>query len=541
MSKFKSRRSTQIGKIVSWQKESFGISGRTESASFRIIVYADSILRVTITQETSFEDFSYSVVAVPSPIPFDVSESENEIQVSTPGCKVIIQKKKFNVAFLNSEDKLLNVDDELGTCWNGEQATVYKKLQEGERFIGLGEKTGPLDRKGHGYQHWNTDSYAYNAGSDPLYCSTPFYIGMHNTLAYGIYLDNTFKSFFNFGASNNRFSSFSVDSGELDYYLINGSTISEIIFHYTHLTGRMPLPPKWSIGYQQCRYSYFPDKEVISVADTFREKDIPADVIVFDIHYMDAYKIFSWHKDHFSNPQKLINDLREKGFEVVIMCDPGIKVEEGYHAYDDGIKDDIFLKYPDGTNYTGQVWPGWCHFPDFTKPKARNWWKEKFRGYISLGIKGFWNDMNEIATWGNQLPENLEMDFEGNKDSIRRGRNVYGFQMARATYEGTKSLLSGKRPFNLTRSAFSGIQRYAAVWTGDNIATDEHMMLGIRMLNSMGITGMAFVVMMQEVLSEMRVQNFLGGGFPLPPSHPFSEGTRWLIAGMRNLGRLVKK
>jgi alpha-glucosidase len=152
----------------------------------------------------------------------------------------------------------------------------------------------------------------------------------------------------------------------------------------------------------------------------------------------------------------------------------------------------VFIKYPDGTDYAGQVWPGWCHFPDFTNPLTREWWKEQFKDYIELGVEGFWNDMNEIATWGHMLPENIEMSFEGNKATMRKGRNIYGFQMARSTYEGTKELLGGKRPFNLTRSGYSGVQRYSAVWTGDNVSYDEHMLLGVRIVSNMGIGGVAF-------------------------------------------------
>jgi alpha-glucosidase len=278
----------------------------------------------------------------------------------------------------------------------------------------------------------------------------------------------------------------------MNYYFLYGDSVRDILQQYTFLTGRMELPPLWSIGYQQCRYSYYPDKEVLAVANTFREKDIPADAIVFDIHYMEQYKIFTWSKKDFSDPAKLLSHLREKGFNVVVMCDPGIKVEKGYSTYEDGIAKDVFIKYPDGKPYTGQVWPGWCHFPDFTNPATRDWWKAQFQAYVDLGVSGFWNDMNEIATWGNMLPENIEMDFDGEKSTMRRGRNLYGFQMARSTFEGTKALLKNKRPFNLTRSGFSGIQRYAAVWTGDNVAYDEHMMLGVRLVNSMGLTGIAF-------------------------------------------------
>jgi len=252
------------------------------------------------------------------------------------------------------------------------------------------------------------------------------------------------------------------------------------------------MPPRWSLGYQQCRYSYYPDKEVLTLARTFRDKEIPADVIVMDIHYMDDYKIFTWNRRDFPTPKKLLQELKELGFQVVIMCDPGIKIEQGYKAYDEGIKADIFIKYPDGSPYSGQVWPGWCHFPDFTKPEARKWWQDQFAETVEMGVEGFWNDMNEIATWGQMLPENIEMSFEGNGATMRRGRNIYGFQMARSTYEGTKALLKGKRPFNLTRSGYSGVQRYGAVWTGDNVAYDEHMLLGVRMISCMGLSGIAF-------------------------------------------------
>lgn len=492
MSYFESVSSKSLGHLTSFEKTPKGITGKTDHGNFRICLYSKNIFRVSVTTKTSFEEFSYAVIASPEDTPWELQEHADHLLISTSACRVTISRNPVRFTFTDLSGNIINQDDPLGTAWIGEQVTTYKKLQEGERFIGLGEKTGPLDRRGAAYQNWTTDAYAYNNGTDPLYCSTPFYIGIHHHQLYGIFLDNTHKSFFNFGASNNRFASFSADAGEMNYYFICGANVAEIIEGYTWLTGRMPLPPLWSIGYQQCRYSYYPEHEVLNVANTFRDKQIPADVLVLDIHYMDRYKIFTWDPQHFKNPGKMIATLKEKGFEVVLMCDPGIKIEEGYEPYDSGIAEDIFLKYPDGENYSGQVWPGWCHFPDFTKPNARKWWAGKFKNYVNLGVAGFWNDMNEIATWGNSLPDNLAFDFEGNLSTLRRGRNIYGFQMARSTFEGTAQWLNGKRSFNLTRSGFSGIQRYSAVWTGDNVAYDDHMMLGIRLVNSMGLTGIAF-------------------------------------------------
>ncbi len=488
-----SKLSQPLGNLKDWKRSPTGITGETDHSFFKIALYSPGIARIHITKQNSFNDFSYAVIASAKDQSFEIEDSTHSLLLKTNSLQLLISKKPFHIAFKNSSGEVLNEDDPaFGIRWNGEQVTTYKKLQEEERFVGLGEKTGPLDKKGRGYINWNTDNFAYSPDADPLYSSIPFYIGLHNKRAYGIYLDNSSRTQFNFGASNDRFASFTADTGDMNYYFMAGNTVAEILQSYTHLTGRMPLPPLWSIGYQQCRYSYYPDREVISIAENFRERDFPCDAIVLDIHYMDAYKIFTWDKKHFPDPNAMIASLKNLGFHVVVMCDPGIKMEEGYEPFESGKKENVFVKYPDGTNYAGQVWPGWCNFPDFTNPKTRDWWANHFNEYVNMGVEGFWNDMNEIATWGNMLPDLIEFDMEGQKATAREARNVYGLMMSRSTYEGTKKLLKNRRPFNLTRSGFAGIQRYAAIWTGDNVAYDAHMLAGVRLVNSMGLSGLAF-------------------------------------------------
>ena len=484
--------SVGLGNYQSYHQNKNGLEIQTTNGVLRLTLYSESTVQVRASYSGLKEDFSYTVIGTPQSVKFLINENNDSLLIETSSLRISITKSGSFISISDLNGTIINEDDKgLGLQWIGEQINCYKKLQEGERFLGLGEKNGPLDKRGRGYINWNTDAYAYSPDADPLYCSIPFYIGVHHQKAYGIYFDNSFRSQFNFGASNDRFSSFSADGGEMKYYFIAGNSVSKIIDSYTYLTGRTPLPPKWSIGYQQCRYSYYPDREVLRIAENFRERDLPGDAIVLDIHYMDEYKIFTWDKKNFPDPKGLIAKLKALGFHVVVMCDPGIKVEVGYEPYDSGIKEEIFIKYPDGTNYTGQVWPGWCHFPDFTNEVARTWWANHFKDYVALGVDGFWNDMNEIATWGNMLPDLMQFDFDGRKSTTREGRNLFGMMMARSTYEGTKNLMK-KRPFNLTRSGFAGIQRYAAVWTGDNVAYDAHMMAGVRLVNSMGLSGLAF-------------------------------------------------
>ncbi|MCF8338700.1 MAG: DUF5110 domain-containing protein, partial [Bacteroidales bacterium] len=281
--------------------------------------------------------------------------------------------------------------------------------------------------------------------------------------------------------------------GEMDYYFLFHKTVSNILRSYTWLTGRMPMPPKWALGYQQCRWSYYPDSEILSIARTFREKNIPADTIYFDIDHMQDYKLFSWSGKNFPRPSETIGKLREMDFHSAVIVDPGVKIEKDYPVYESGVAEDVFIKYPDGSNYAAEVWPGWCHFPDFTKAQTRKWWGKQFEELVEMGVYGFWNDMNEIASWGGgATPRIVEFDWEGRKTTYRQAKNVYGMLMARATYEGVRDLMENKRPMVLTRAGFAGLQRYSALWTGDNQASEEHMMMGVRLVSSLGLSGVPF-------------------------------------------------
>ena len=482
-----------IGKVQEAEYKNGQLVGRSENGYFRITVFSDEIVKVHISKTPEFSENSYAVINQPDAGDFKIDESKEGYSITTAKLAVNLRKKDSVVSLLSNDGVILSKDEDgLGTGWLGDTVVTHKSKQKGERFIGLGEKTGPLDRAGHAYIHNNTDAFGYGDGSDPIYCSIPFFIGIHSKKVYGFFMDSTYRSNFNFGASNDRFTSYSADGGDLIYYLFHSEDIPGLLKSYTWLTGRMDLPPLWSIGYQQCRYSYYPEDEVLSIAKSFRDRGIPADTMVLDIHYMDKYKIFTWDEERFPDPKGMIDKLKSWGFNVVLILDPGIKTLEGYKPYEDGLEKDIFVKYPDGTNYTGEVWPGWCHFPDFTNPDAREWWSEQFKSITDVGVDGFWNDMNEIATWGQSLPEIIEFDWEGNKTSAREGRNAYGLMMARSSYEAGKNNLGGKRPFNLTRSAYAGIQRYSAVWTGDNTANEEHMLLGVRLVNSLGLSGVPF-------------------------------------------------
>jgi len=482
-----------LGKLLSFEENKHGIQLKADNATVEVIVYNDAIINIQVCKDGQEAGHSYALVAEAIPTSFSVENKRDKIILKTPKIVLEILKKQIRFSFFTLDGTLINEDDKsFGCSWLGTEATVYKKLQADEKFIGLGEKTRGINRRGQAYVNWNTDSFAYRGETDPLYVSTPFYIGIHNDQPYGIFFDNPHKTTFNFGAGNDRFAYFSAEDGIINYYFIYDTSIAKIIQNYAQLTGFMPMQPKWSLGFQQCRYSYYPDTEVMNIAQNFRERKIPIDVLYLDIHYMDAYKVFTWDKSRFPNPKKMLANLKKMGIQTVVIMDPGIKVEESYKTYKSGMKNDVFVKYPDDSCFTAGVWPGDCHFPDYTNPKVRKWWSDQMKEVFKVGLEGFWNDMNEPAVWGKEIPALIEFDYEGEKASHKKAHNVYGLQMARATFEGTQQHLKKKRAFVLTRSGYSGIQRYAAVWTGDNVATDDDMLLGVRMVCSMGLTGMPF-------------------------------------------------
>ncbi|MEI7498887.1 MAG: TIM-barrel domain-containing protein [Bacteroidota bacterium] len=507
------------GKVKSINLSEHSLIVKTDNAFAEIYTYSPTVIRVRINRKEPKYDFSYAVIQKPSSYFRGMQEKGDSVQLFTDSLQLVLYKNPMRIVVKSISGEMISEDyASLPVSWLGTEVTCYKKLFPDEKFLGLGEKTGNLDKRGNSFENWNSDVPAYATNHDPLYQSIPFFIGIHGKVAYGIFLDNSYRTKFNFGASTDeQFSSFSAADGEMDYYIFGASDVAGIISDYTWLTGRMPMPPYWSLGYHQCRWSYFPESQVMSIAQQFRDKQIPCDAIYLDIDYMDAYKIFTWHKERFPQPKAMIDKLNGMGFHVVTIIDPGIKVEKGYFAYEEGVANNYFAKYPDGSNYIGSVWPGRCHFPDFTKESTRKWWGASFSSLVDPGVEGFWNDMNEPSAWGQSIPNIVQFDFEGRKGSITQAHNIYGLEMSRATFEGTRALLKGKRPFVITRAGFAGIQRYSMVWTGDNEATDDHMLLSARMVTGLGLSGVSFTG--PDV-----------GGFMGNPSEQLI--TRWMSLGV---------
>ncbi len=380
-------------------------------------------------------------------------------------------------------------------------------LEPSDRLFGLGDKAFSLDRRGHHVEMWNTDAYKYGRGTDPLYKSVPFVLKQGTEAAVGLFYDNSYRARFDLGATEAGRMAYHADGGALDLYLVHGPTPLGVVETYARLTGRTPMLPRWALGYHQCRYSYMDEAEIREVAEGFRSRQIPCDALYFDIHYMDGYRVFTWDHDRFPDPAGLLGDLAADGFRSVVIVDPGVKADDpDYPVYRDGQDRDAYVRYPDGAEVHGEVWPGRCAFPDFTDPDVRDWWGALHRGLVEAGVDGFWNDMNEPALFSVEhvegsmdaehdvgtIPDDARHAFDGAGASHAQAHNVYGQQMQRATFEGLRALSPERRPFTITRAAFAGSQRFGTSWTGDNSATWDHLTLAVQTCLSLGVSGMTF-------------------------------------------------
>jgi alpha-glucosidase len=511
-----------IGPVAGFEttKSAVTITCRDRS-QVRLQPLAADLVRVRVAFQESLpeRDHSWAIAKTSWDVPrWKMTEQTGALVMATDELEVVIDRASMRIEFRDARTHRPINADERPMMRNPKTlaVAVAKKLGFDEQFYGLGEKAARLNkRRGH-FTMWNTDAYAYKEGTDPLYQSVPFYIGLENGAAYGIFYDNSYRTDFDLGNTTQEYALFEAAGGTIDYYFFAGPSMKKVVGRYADLTGHMPLPPLWSLGHQQSRYSYYPDKLVEQVAARYRADDLPLDAIHLDIHYMEGYRDFTWNRERFPDPKALTSRLRGQGIKVVNIVDPGIKFQppapgaktgsserpelarpdESYYVYNEGLAGDYFLKRKDGRPYIGQVWPGLAVFVDYTLPAAARWWGDLFRAYTDEGVAGIWMDMNEPSDFADQTGTSqadvISYD-QGAYSPYAKNRNLFALQMARATYEGLERLKPRERPFVITRAGYAGIQRYAVKWTGDNNATWDALSVSIPMFQTLGLSGEPFV------------------------------------------------
>jgi alpha-glucosidase len=508
----------KIGDVVSLTKTDKAVTLACQGNSqVQLTILAPDLIRVraSFTKPIPARDHSWAIAKTDWSTPrWTVNESPTTITITTEELEVTIQRSPLLISFRDARThQLLNADERpmsydanaslAGMMFDpkaGPFVAASKKLGFDEHFYGLGEKAARLDKRRSSFVNWNSDTPGYIEGRDPIYQTIPFYIGLQRGNAYGIFFDNSYRSYFDFGKSSQQRAWFGAEGGELNYYFFNGPSIKKILGRYADLTGHMPLPPLWALGNQQSRWSYYPDSMVEEVVSEYRKRDLPLDVVYLDIDYMRGYRVFTFDKERFPDPKALTDKLARQGVKVVTIVDPGIKhpmdKNERYHAFDQGLEKNYFQRRRNGDLFVPRVWPGESVFVDYTMPDARRWWGDLHRTYTDNGIAGIWNDMNEPSDFVDQTGKN-QLDVvsydEGEKTTHAKNRNTFALLMSRATYEGLERLRPDRRPYVITRAAYAGIQRYSTMWTGDTNSTWESLQLNIPMFTSLGLSVEPFI------------------------------------------------
>ncbi|HEV2578961.1 MAG TPA: glycoside hydrolase family 31 protein [Acidobacteriaceae bacterium] len=479
-----------------------GIQVRTSDALMQVEALSDSVLRVRIARGSTLpEDASWAVLPNAR---HGMAKVQQQVTSGTAGFTtsavcVTVDLSTLQMKVTNLAGNVLQQDDPAWPVeFHGSSFRIYKAMPSDEHYFGLGDKPGPLDRRGHSFSMWNTDSYAFQESTDEIYKTIPFFMTFREGRAAGTLFDNTFRSSFDFGQSNPALYSFGAADGPIDYYVLAGPTPKDVLREYAWLTGLPPLPPRWAFGYQQSRSSYFPQARVEQIATKLRADHIPADVLYLDIDYQKDLRPFTVDQERFPDFAKMIADLKHQEFHVVAITDPHVAaVSDGsYKPYQSGVAGDHFIRNADGSLYVGNVWPGPSVFPEFTRASTRQWWGTLYENLVHDGVAGFWNDMNEPAVFvpGKTMPPAVqhridEPGFASRTATHAEIHNVYGMLNSRATFEGLLTLRPDERPFVLTRATYAGGQRYAWTWTGDNTSTWNHLRMTTPMLLNLGLSG----------------------------------------------------
>lgn len=409
-------------------------------------------------------------------------------------------------------------------------------LKEDTRVYGLGETLRGIDKRGWRYISNCSDDPVHTETKNSLYAAHNFLLPWNGESAVGYYIDTPGRVEFDIGYSDpDRMYIRLKEANAYIYEITPGDTSGvspcrKVVRLFRSLIGKSYIPPFWAFGYGQSRWGYKSKEDIEAVIRGYAEADIPLDSVYLDIDYMDSYKDFTLNEEAYPDFEDFVSKVKEKNIHLVPIIDAGVKIEEGYDVYEEGIKEDHFCKKADGTPFVAAVWPGRVHFPDFFRPETRKWFGEKYRFLLDKGIDGFWNDMNEPAIFYsedglreafdrirsfegrnldigsffefqdvvgsiNNNPKDYESfyhEYRGEKIRHDRLHNLYGYMMTRAAGEAFQKLSPEKRILMFSRSSFIGMHRYAGVWTGDNQSWWSHILLNLKQLPGLNMCGFLY-------------------------------------------------
>ncbi|RGF16070.1 alpha-glucosidase [Firmicutes bacterium OM04-13BH] len=411
-----------------------------------------------------------------------------------------------------------------------EQLQFEYTLENEEKVYGLGENVRGINKRGWIYKSCCADEPNHLEDRTSLYASHNFLVLDGGKEQFGVFFDYPGIITFDVGYTHLNELKITLSEPDADVYVMTGESILDIVKQFRQLIGRSYIPPKWAFGYQQSRWGYMNEADIREVVKGHREKKIPLESIYMDIDYMERFKDFTVNQERFPDFPEFVKEMKAQHIHLVPIIDAGVKVEEGYDVYEEGIEKGYFCKKENGEYFVAGVWPGKVHFPDVLNKEAREWFGNKYQVLLDQGIEGFWNDMNEPSIFFAQdrmdetfdkiaelKDKNLDLDtfqqFTGlvgslanNTDDFKKfyhnvdGKmmrhdkvhNLFGYNMTRAAGEAFERLSPEKRILMFSRSSYIGMHRYGGIWTGDNKSWWNHLLLNLRMMPSLNMVGILY-------------------------------------------------
>lgn len=402
-------------------------------------------------------------------------------------------------------------------------------LEPETRIYGLGENIRGINKRGWIYESNCTDDPNHTEDRRSLYGAHNFFV-VDGQETFGVFLDYPGKLTLDMGYERMDELRITPEDWNLDLYILEGDSIREIVKAFRQLIGRSYIPPRWAFGFGQSRWGYQSAEDIREVVKGYRDHGIPLDSVYLDIDYMEDFKDFTVNQERFPDFRKFVEEMKQEHIHLVPIIDAGVKTEQGYDVYEEGLEHGYFCKDETGKEFTGAVWPGKVHFPDVLNREARNWFGRKYQFLLEQGIEGFWNDMNEPAIFYSEKnlesvmekiksieSRNLDMwetfalkdlvnglannpedyksfyhDMDGRKIRHDKVHNLYGFGMTRAAGEAFEELEPEKRILIFSRSSYIGMHRYGGIWMGDNQSWWSHLLMNLKMLPSLNMCGFLY-------------------------------------------------
>ncbi len=403
-------------------------------------------------------------------------------------------------------------------------------MDRSARIYGLGETVRGINKRGYIYVSNNSDDPFHLEEKKSLYASQNFFVYWDKDLVFGMYVDTPGRVTFDIGYTEINTFTIGFDDFDADIYVVTGSGVTDIVRQFRKIIGKSYVPPRWAFGFGQCRWSYMSADEVREVVDNYDKLGMPIDSVYLDIDYMERYKDFTVDNERFPDFENFVKEMKARNIHLIPIIDAGVKIEEGYDVYEEGVAGDYFVKKENGDRLVAAVWPGKVHFPDFLKEDARKWFGDKYNVLLDKGIDGFWNDMNEPAIFytedhlkevfdgieeykGRNLDirsffafKDLVGSIDNNPEDYRRFyheykgqrirhdkvHNLFGYNMTRAAGEAFKRNSPDKRILMFSRSSYIGAHRYGGIWCGDNRSWWSHILLNVQQMPALSMTGFLY-------------------------------------------------